>query len=232
MNVKNKKKRISISKILGLLCSIPKTIYFNLRAFPLAIALKLPVLVYYKVRIVEIHKNIIQFPNGFHPLMVRIGYGGGRSIIGHNYSIINIRKGHVRFLGSANFAEGTVLDNCGELTFGHHFSTNKNPFISCSKEITFGDDVMFGYNVSVRDSDGHTVYLDGEPKTSQRPIIVGNHAWLASHSHVLKGAVIPDDSIVAFGCVTSSKFSDKGSLIVGVPGKQTQKGVSWGVFIQ
>lgn len=232
MNVKNKKKRISISKILGLLCSIPKTLYFNLRAFPLAIALKLPVLVYYKVRIVEIHKNIIQFPNGFHPLMVRIGYGGGRSIIGHNYSIINMRKGHVRFLGSANFAEGTVLDNCGELTFGPHFSTNKNPFISCSKEITFGDDVMFGYNVSVRDSDGHTVYLDGEPKVSQRPIVIGNHVWIASHAHVLKGSTVANGSIVAYRALVTRKFSEENALIAGNLAEVKQTGISWGVFIQ
>lgn len=223
---------MNLSKILGLIISIPNTIWFNLRAFPFSIAVKLPILIYYKVRVVNIHRGIILFPNGAKTFMVRMGYGGSKSIIEHDHSIINIRKGHVRFEGTAGFAAGFSLDCCGDLSFGKGFSCNKNAFISCSKEVRFGEKVMFGDNVTVRDSDGHTVYLNNEPKTSQRPILIGNHVWIASHAHILKGSVINDDSIVAYRSLVTRKIEDTNALIVGNPAKVIQTGITWGRFIK
>lgn len=223
---------MSFSKSLGIILSMPKTISFNLRAFPLSIAVKLPVLVYYKVQIVNIHKGIIVFPNGAKTFMVRMGYGGSKSVIEHNHSIINLRKGHVRFEGIAGFAAGFSLDCCGELTFGKEFSCNRNAFISCSKEVRFGEKVMFGDNVTVRDSDGHTVYVNGEPKVSQRPIVIGNHVWIASHAHVLKGSTVANGSIVAYRALVTRKFSEENALITGNPAEVKQTGISWGRFIQ
>lgn len=223
---------MNFSKLLGIILSMPKTILFNLRAFPLPIAIKLPILVYYKVRIVNIHRGIITFPNGVKTFMVRMGYGGSMSVIEHDHSIINLRKGHVRFEGSASFSAGFSLDCCGELTFGKNFSCNRNAFISCSKEIRFGEGVMLGDNVTVRDSDGHTVYLNGEPKTSQRPIYIGNHVWIASHAHVLKGSAINDDSIVAYRALVTKKMEQPNALIAGNPAKVVQTGITWGKFIQ
>lgn len=223
---------MNVAKLLGIIISIPKTIIFNFRAFPIKTAVKLPILVYYKVRIVNIRRNLILCPNGVKTFMVRMGYGGSQSVIEHNHSVINIRNGHVTFLGIAGFASGFSLDCCGELTFGDSFSTNKNSFISCSKEVTIGSRVMLGDNVTIRDSDGHTVFLNGVPKTSQRPIIIGNHVWIASHAHVLKGSEIGDDSIVAYRSLVTKKFSEKNALIVGNPAKLIQTDITWGKYIQ
>ena len=199
--VNTKYMAISVSYVLGALISLPKTLYFNFRALPIKEAYKIPFIIWHNVRIVEIHKGIIRFPNGVKPFMVRMGYGGSLSVQEWSHSIINLRKGHVIFEGNARLTSGFSLDCGGELSIGKNFSANKNSFISCSKSVKIGDNVMLGDNVTIRDSDGHTVYLNELPKMSQRPVVIGNHVWIASHACILKGAKIGDNSILAYGAL-------------------------------
>ena len=55
------------------LLSLPKTIYFNIVSLPISQAIKIPVFLGWNVKIIETHKNILRFPNGVKPFMVRIG---------------------------------------------------------------------------------------------------------------------------------------------------------------
>ena len=220
----------SWASFCGIVISMPKTILFNIRVLPLKQALKLPFFVWYKVRVLCVKRGIVQLPGQIKPFMIRFGKGGTRQVIENRKSLIYIGGGSLIFKGAAGFAAGFSLDCSGNLTFGPHFSTNKNSFISCSREITFGERVMLGDNVVIRDSDGHTVYKDGKAKRSQKPITIGNHAWIASHSHILKGSHIPDDSIVAYRSLVTKQFYTPNSLIAGCPAKEVQTGISWGRF--
>ena len=82
----------------------------------------------------------------------------------------------------------------------------------------------------IRDSDGHTVTLNGLAKMSQRPIYIGKHVWIASHAHVLKGSYIPDNCIVAYRSLVTRKFDQEGALIAGSPATVAQTGIDWGVY--
>ena len=220
----------TIGKLLGIIISFPKTIYFNLRALPLHQAIRLPIFLWYNVRILSVKKGIIHFPNGFHPFMIGIGKGGTKEVIAYPHSQISVGGGSLSFLGAAGFSSGVSLDCTGNMTIGANFSTNKNAFISCSKEIIIGERVMLGDNCVIRDSDGHTVTQNGVAKMSQRPIYIGNHVWIASHAHVLKGSYIPDNSIVAYRSLVTRKYEQEGSLIAGSPATVVQTGIDWGVY--
>lgn len=41
---------------------------------------------------------------------------------------------------------------------GNDFYANRNLTIQCEKQILFGDNDLLGWNVSVRDTDGHRIY--------------------------------------------------------------------------
>lgn len=221
----------SLSSFCGVVLSIPKTLLFNLRVLPLKQALKFPFFVWYKVRLLNVKRGVVQLPSKITPFMIRLGKGGTKQVVENRNSLIFIGEGRLIFKGAAGFAAGFSLDfSSGELIFGRNFSTNKNSFISCSRGITFGDNVMLGDNCVIRDSDGHTVYKDGHAKRSQKPISIGNHVWIASHAHVLKGSIIPDNSIVAYRSLVTRIFTTPNSLIAGCPAKEIQTGITWGVY--
>lgn len=215
--------------------SIPKTIYFNLKSLPFKNAIKLPVIVGYNVKILETHKGIIRFSERVDKIrfgMVRFGFGGPRGIVSNKRGEICLEKGELVLDGDMYFGEGSSIRVNGSLHIGKHFSASKNAFISCSAQGSFiGDDVMLGWNVAIRDSDGHTVYHNGKPKLSQKPFIIGDHVWVCAEAHILKGVTIGSNSIVGYRSTVTRSFSDENVLIGGSPAKQLQDSVDWGPFI-
>lgn len=222
----------SVYNFLGIIASLPKTIIFNLKTLPFRQAIRLPIFLWYKVRIIEAKAGVIQLPKKIFPFMIRLGKGGTKQVIEHSHSLISIGGGKLIFKGIANMAAGCSLDCTGELIIGDHFSTNKNAFLTCSKRIVIGNYVMLGDNCTIRDSDGHTVYLNGNPKVSQKEIIIGNNVWIASYAHVLKGSKILDNSILAYRSVLTRKFEDSNLLLGGAPAKELQRDINWGKFVQ
>lgn len=205
---------------------MPKTIYFNLRCFPIKIAIKLPVLISYDVLLGELHKNIVKIDGPIKPFMIKFGIGGVKGI-DSNRSQLWLQKGSITFKGKATFAKGSSIRNNGELVFGNNFSAGKNGFISCTKKIVFGNDILTGWNCSVRDSDGHTILYKGEPQESFKPVFIGNHVWLAAESHILKGVKILDNSVIAYRSLVLNTFEKEGLLIGGAPAKVLKESVNW-----
>ena len=214
----------------------PKTIYFNFRSFDFITAIKLPVIVGYNVKVLETHKSIISFSDRVDKVsfgMVRFGYGGPKGIVSNRRGEICLEKGGRLILdGSMFFGEGSSLRVNGFLHIGKHFSASKNSFVSCSAQgSTIGDNVMLGWNVAIRDSDGHTVYHHSVPKQSQRPFHIGNHVWICAEAHILKGVTVGDNSIVAYRSTVTKSFPTEGLLIGGSPAKKLQEDITWGPFI-
>lgn len=227
--------KLSINKVLFGLLSLPKTIYFNFKTFPVSIARKLPVIIAYDVKIAETHKGIIEFTpkvKKIRPGMVVFGYGGSRGQIPNHRGEICLQKGKLVLDGSMILGKGSSLRLNGNLFIGDNFKGNQNTFISCtSSSSKIGEDVMLGWNVAIRDSDGHTVYVDGTPKESIRPFSIGNHVWICAEAHILKGVIIGNDSIVAYRSTVTRSFPEERCLIGGYPACVIQRNVSWGDYI-
>ena len=200
-----------------LFLSLPKTFFFNFKVLPLSKAIRFPILVGWNVKIVASKKGVILFPNDCKPLMLRIGFGGSRSVPTDHKGQISIYGGKLSIEGRCCLAAGSTLDCSGNMRIGKNFSTNKNAFISCSKDIFIGENVMLGWNVQIYDASGHTVYHKGIAKNSQAPIKVGNHVWLCSYATLLKGAEIGDGSIVAWRSLVTKAFPQENVLVAGNP---------------
>ncbi len=223
---------MTANQLIKYIVSIPKSLYFNFRVLPFKQAIRFPFLVAYNVKFLRLQKGIVTFADGvkIKPVTVAIGFNGTEEIAPQR-ALINLSGGKMIFKGKSYFGEGCILGvSGGALTFGANFSANKNFFVSCNREITFGEDCMLGWNVFLFDATGHVMYKDGIQKSSYKPIHIGNHVWLCAEVHVMKGASISDGSVVGYRSLLTGKFEEPNILVAGSPAKYVQNGINWGNF--
>ena len=113
--------------------------------------------------------------------------------------------------------EGAVL----ELGSGY---INNNANIACFERIQIGHGVAISDNVTIRDSDNHTILSSTHAMT--QPIVIGNHVWIGMNVTILKGVCIGDGCIIAAGSVVSRSIPS-GCLAGGVPARVLKEGVQW-----
>ena len=221
-----------LGKIIRWGLSLPKTIFFNFYLFPINVALKLPILVDYRTKFDELHKGTVTLKGSLKFGMIKIGWGSGsKGIECNQYSYWGVKEEcNVIFMGTAHFVQGVSLraDNKGTIIFGNNFSANQNFFCASNTRISFGDNVLAGWNVHVRDGDGHEIFNEkNEVINKNRGIFIGNHVWLASYASILKGTKISDNSIVGFGSIVTKSFSEENVIIGGIPASVVKRNISW-----
>ena len=101
---------------------------------------------------------------------------------------------------------------------------NHNFNLSCFESISIGMGVVISENVTVRDSDDHTIVGSNKPMT--QPIVIGDHVWIGMNVTILKGVKIGNGAIIAAGAVVTHDVPEN-ALAGGVPAKVIKTGVSW-----
>lgn len=206
------------------LLSVIHSFYYNIKLFGWE-GLRCPILIHYKTSVKGFRRGrIILNRKGFG--IVTVGFKSHAAVHGRK-SIIDLVNGTLLFEGSARFSEGVIIKNKGKLIFGDGFSSNKNCTFSCTRQISFGRDCLLGWNIHVRDSDGHTIFSNGKAKPSVTPVEIGNHVWIASESHILKGTAIPDDCVVGYGSLVNSRYDQPNTIIAGHPAKVVASHIQW-----
>ncbi len=219
-----------IKKIIIILISIPKSIYFNFKVFRFNMAIHLPILLKYNVRILELHKGVIELKNWKeNHYRIKYGFGGSKHISPNKYTIISIgRKGKMIFSGKGAFGEGcSIRCDEGRLIFGKNISVNKNCCFNCEYKMNFGNNVLLGWNINVRDTDGHQIFTNNVGSKLQKEVIVGSHVWICSYTDILKGAKIGNDSVIAWKSLVLNEFNENNVLIGGLPAKIIKKIDKW-----
>lgn len=238
----------------NLLCSIPKTLRFNLHYFPLKTVLKLPVIVSHRTYLRELHGKV-ELPEKVETAMVKIGFGD----VGHydrkrSRSIWQV-SGTVSFGGKASIGHGSKLSVRGELKLGADFNMTAESTIVCAKEIRFGDDCLLSWDILVMDTDEHPLFnrhetarcetrdanplpcpevpcpvskeVENKRINPDKPIIVGNHVWIGCKCVLLKGAEVPDNTVIAAGTLLKSAFTGENHVIGGNPPSVLKSDVHW-----
>lgn len=219
--------------LLNVLVSMPKTIYFNFKVFPFQIAKRLPVFIGYKTILINVHRGAIELTCAPQFGLIKFGHGKGSFGIETNkHSYLKIDKdGKMIFHGKANLSEGISVrcNNGGSVEFGANFAANQNCLISSNTLVKFGDDVLLGWNINVRDSDGHDIYLVNTmvPCNPNKEINIGNHVWICSFANILKGSKIADNSIVGYGSLVTKEFNQSSSILAGVPARVVKNDIIW-----
>jgi acetyltransferase-like isoleucine patch superfamily enzyme len=101
---------------------------------------------------------------------------------------------------------------------------NSNLNLSCFQHIKIGNNVFISSNVTIRDSDNHTIERDNYEQ--QKTIIIGNHVWIGTNATILKGVTIGDGAVIAAGAVVVHDVPPR-TLVGGIPAKIIRHNVEW-----
>lgn len=156
--------------------------------------------------------------------LVRIGYHEADGVDTYGvHSIISVGKeGKIVFEGDAHIGQGAILrvNPGGELVLGEHFAVSGTTTVVASKSIRVGRDVQLSWNSLIMDSDAHRIFnTDGRWINPPREIRVGNKVWIAANTIVMKGAVIPDNTVVAAGSLVNRAFEVGNCILAGSPAR-------------
>ena len=239
----------------NILRSIPKTLRFNLHYFPLKTALKLPVVVSHRTYLREL-RGKVELPEKVETAMIKIGFGDvGHYDRKRSRGIWQV-SGTVSFGGKASIGHGSKLSVRGHLSFGADFNMTAESTIVCAKEIRFGNDCLLSWDILVMDTDEHPLYnygretarhetrdaepvpcpevpcpalgkRDNERINPDKAIIVGNHVWVGCKCVLLKGAEVPDNTVVAAGTMLKSPFAGEYQVLGGNPPAVLKSDVRW-----
>lgn len=129
-------------------------------------------------------------------------------------------------VGPYNLRYGAYIEivNGGTLTIGQGAS-NVNLTIMCAKEITIGNGVRIGRNVSIRDYNGAHVIVN-DSYVNHAPVHIEDHVWLCSGCTIMPGVTIGEGSVVATNAVVTKSVPPR-SLVAGVPAKVIKSDIEW-----
>lgn len=114
--------------------------------------------------------------------------------------------------------------NGGRLTIGQGAS-NVGLTIMCAKEVTIGNGVRIGRNVSIRDWNGPHVIINHHYR-NHAPVHIGNHVWLCSGCTIMPGVTVGEGAVVAANA-TVTKDVPPHSLVGGSPAKVLKENIEW-----
>lgn len=201
------------------LLSIPKTIWFNLKYLPLKQAVRLPVWVHWNTH-VRVQRGGIVLKGLVTLAQVRYGF--------HEVPVMNFKDqssiiidegGKLIFEGTAHIGKGTKINvSGGVLTLGNDFKVSASTQINCYHKITFGKDIQFAWDCLVMDSDTHKIFDENDYRINEdKEIILGDSIWIGCRSTILKGSVIPSNTVIGACSFVSGKGFESKSIIAGVP---------------
>lgn len=207
-------------KLYFYLRCIPKTLWFNLRYFPLKTALCFPVLVCHRTYFRDL-RGKVTVPEGAKFGKIKLGFGEVQIADGkYSRFIWSLKKGGIVNFGRGNkIGTGSRLHISGELTIGDGVNFSGETTIVCQKSMRFGDRALVSWQTLFMDTDMHAVELEaGTSINPDKEVIVGSDVWVCARSTLLKGCVINDNSIVSASALVSGEFA-KDAIIGGNPAK-------------
>ena len=96
-------------------------------------------------------------------------------------------------------------------------------------KLVIGNNVYIAKDTIIRTSDGHTLIdpVTKIPLNESKDVIIGDNVWITSRCIILKGAQIPDGSMVAAGSIVNKTFSETNIMLAGVPAKIIRRNILW-----
>ncbi len=218
---------------LAVLKCVPRSLYYNLRLFPLSQALRLPVLFGNGVRLYgDLHKGSFVLDDArIRRGMVSLGVNRGSFDLGRERaSFIRLsRDAKIIFRGECGMAMGLKIDvsRDGVLEVGDGVHLNACATLSSNGLVRLGDGVRSGWDITVIDWDGHDILdaSDGHVVNKPKEIVIGNHCWLGAKTSVLKGVHLAHHVIIPYGSIITKSCDTPVAVFGGVPNKVLKTGI-------
>lgn len=148
-----------------------------------------------------------------------------RSRIGHLTIVKGLDElslGQNGRLGNLNWVTGYSSSNesgdrYSALLIGDHAAVTHRHLLDCADKISIGDfSTVAGWNTQFIT---HSIDLRISRQTAM-PIRIGKYCFIGSRSILLKGAELPDYSVLGAGGVLTDKFEEEFCIYGGVPARK------------
>ena len=125
-----------------------------------------------------------------------------------------------------NLRYGAYIEivNGGKLILGQG-AANVGLTIMCAKEITIGNGVRIGRNVSIRDWNGPHVIINDHYR-NHAPVHIEDHVWLCTGCTIMPGVKVGEGAVVAANA-TVTKDVPPHCLVGGSPAKVIKENIEW-----
>lgn len=219
----------AVKQLLNILryVNIWSTFYWNLRIFPLKVAIHVPIYFGYKIDIRNFKRGNIRLKNS----KIR----RGQILIGISKYPTFPTKGEstlLRFTPGAQLILGervTIARGCsmvvsygGKIIFGNDVYLNQGVMLYSNDSISIGNHTRIGWKCQIYDSSVHLmVDIDSNMvRDPKKPIVISDNAWVANHVTITGGAYVPPFAIVAAHSLVNKSFQGEiGGFLFGMPAK-------------
>lgn len=162
-------------------------------------------------------------------------------MIGNNVSLKDIS---IKIFGNNNLIKIGDDNNFSKLKFavednGNIIEIGLDSYIGSNTVLAalegtvlkIGSGCMISDSCEMRTSDSHSLLSENGMRINYaKDIIIGNHVWIGLRTIILKGAIIPPDSVVSAKsvvCAFDTNSIQNGCLIGGVPAKVIKRNINW-----
>lgn len=190
--------------------------------------IQLPIWVY-NCKIESLSGKIEICSLSIHPGMIRLGLKT-TGICG-NKNEVNLKiQGSIQFMGPGYLGNYSSIEIAkkGSIKFGKNFGITSSFKICSRKHIEIGDNFSSLWEVSIFDTDFHTMINieTGELNESEQAVYIGNDVWCCQRVTILKGTYIPSRSIIASNSLVNADFKDipANTIYAGIPAKPMKSG--------
>lgn len=209
--------------------SLLKTIYINFKLLPFKDAIKLPILIFGKIKIVDLNGEI----NFKCPIKFGLVIFGtyDNNINGYKSEVSRLSLlGSININGKIHFASGIkiYIAESGLFILGNNVNFNQNIRIVCSNKILIGDNTAVAWDSQIFDTNFHYVIRNKEyVKRKTKPILIGSNVWIGNRVTISAGARINNNCIVASNSLVNKDYysNGEGCLYGGIPAKLISKNV-------
>lgn len=103
-------------------------------------------------------------------------------------------------------------------------TSNYGTTIICGNNITFGNDIGIGRNVTIYDNNFHSTGLNRNVK--MKPLIIEDHVWLCTGVTIAKGIKIEYGAVCSINSTVTRNIKSK-NMVAGNPAKVVMTNVEW-----
>ena len=154
----------------------------------------------------------------------------------------NIKSINIYINGDNNilkFDENVHIDNLSIYCEGNNcsFIISRGSYISSAvfilaesgTGIKIGKNCMFAGGIEIRTGDSHGIFdISSKVRINHgKNVVIGDYVWVANGATILKGANIPNGSIIGSKSLVCGKLDFENSIYVGIPAKAVKKNVAW-----
>lgn len=201
--------------------SLLKSAYFNFHYLPFKQAIHMPIL-FRKPKFGELKGNVkICCTGGVKWGMVRLG-AWNVSLFPDSGFVFENHGGTVVFNGHCSIGSNSAVSigKTGLLVLGNGFGATTTLRLACYSSIKIGDNVSFGWDCILMDTDFHKMKkLESGYTRGFGPIEIGKCCWIGTRCLILKNTHLPAYTTLSAGTRISMPVEGNGYFIVGQKNK-------------